>query len=55
MALGTTFWMSSVKKASKQILSAIKHKKRRVYITKRWSLVALILKVVPTSLLYKFS
>ena len=55
MALGDTFWMSSVEKATKQIFSAIKKKKRKAYITKRWRLVALVLKIIPTSLLYKFS
>lgn len=55
MALGDTFWMSSVEKATKQIFTAIKKKKRKAYITKRWRLVALVLKIVPTSLLYKFS
>ena len=55
LALGDTFWMSSVEKATKQIFTAIKKKKRKAYITKRWRLVALVLKIVPTSLLYKFS
>jgi short-subunit dehydrogenase len=55
MALGATFWMASVTKAAKQIYSAIKKKKRKAYITKRWLFIALILKIVPTKLLYKFS
>ena len=55
MALGDTFWMSSVEKATKQIFTAIQKKKRKAYITKRWRLIALVLKIVPTSLLYKFS
>ncbi len=55
MALGDTFWMASLEKATKQIYSAVKKKKRRVYITRRWRLIALILKVVPTNLLVKFS
>lgn len=55
MALGDTFWMASVNKATNQIYTAIKKKKRKVYITKRWALVAWVLKLVPTSILYKFS
>ena len=55
MALGTTFWMASVEKATKQIYSAIKKKKRKVYITKRWGIIALVLKIVPAKLLFKFS
>lgn len=54
MALGDTFWMASLEKATKQIYVAIKKKKRKAYITKRWFLVALVLKVVPASLLHKF-
>lgn len=54
MAIGNTFWMASLDKASKQIYHAIKKKKRKVYITKRWNLVALVLKIVPASWLHKF-
>jgi short-subunit dehydrogenase len=55
MALGDTFWMASVEKATKQIYKAIQKKKRKVYITKRWWIIAMILKVVPAKLLFKFS
>lgn len=55
MAIGNTFWMASLEKASKQIFNAILKKKRRIYITKRWAIIALILKIVPTKLLYKFT
>jgi short-subunit dehydrogenase len=55
MALGDTFWMASVEKSTKQIYSAIKKKKKKAYITKRWGLIALVLKIVPSSLLYKFA
>lgn len=54
MAIGNTFWMSTTEKATAQIYSAIKKKKKKAYITKRWRLIALILKIVPSSLLYKF-
>ncbi len=49
MALGDgIFWMAPLTKASKQIYSAIKKKKRKVYISKRWNLIAWVLKIVPS-------
>jgi len=54
MAIGDTFWMSTLEKATKQIYVAIKKKKRKAYITKRWRLVAIVLKVAPASLLHRF-
>ncbi len=54
MALGDgIFWMASLDKASKQIYSAIKRKKRRVYISKRWNLIAWVLKIAPSWLIKK--
>ena len=47
------FWMASVEKASKQIYNAIKKKKRRVYVTKRWYLLSWVVKIVPSWLLKK--
>jgi short-subunit dehydrogenase len=55
LALGTTFWMATAEKAAKQIYSAIKSKKKKSYITKRWRLVAFVLKIVPSSWLFKFT
>lgn len=55
LALGTTFWMASAEKAAKQIYTAIKFKKKKAYITRRWRLVAFVLKIVPSSLLFKFT
>lgn len=43
----TVFWVAAVDKAVKQIYQAIEKKKRRVYVPKRWALVAWILKWVP--------
>ncbi|MGV8947260.1 MAG: SDR family NAD(P)-dependent oxidoreductase [Lutibacter sp.] len=54
MALGKTFWMASAEKATKQIYTAIKNKKKKAYITRRWHLVAFVLKIVPSQLLNKF-
>ena len=41
------FWVSSVEKAAQQIYNAIKNKKRKAYITKRWWLIAKLMKIVP--------
>jgi short-subunit dehydrogenase len=54
MALGKTFWMASSEKAARQIYQAIVTKKKKAYITKRWALVAMVLKLVPSGLLSKF-
>ncbi len=52
MALGDgIFWLTPLEKASKQIYSAIKRKKRVAYISKRWILIAWVLKIVPAKLL----
>lgn len=47
------FWVASPKKAAEQILNAILKKKKIVYITKRWFLIALILKILPKWLYLK--
>lgn len=41
------FWMSSKEKAAKQILNIINKKKGVAYVSKRWNLIALILKLIP--------
>ena len=54
MALGEgIFCMASLEKASKQIYSAITRTNRRVYISKRWILIAWVLKIVPSWLMKK--
>lgn len=47
------FWVASVEKASKQIFQAIQKKRGIVYVTKRWKLIAQVLKLMPTSLYCK--
>jgi len=47
------FWVAPVEKASHQIVKAIKKKKSNVYVTKRWRVVAAILRVVPEWLYHK--
>jgi short-subunit dehydrogenase len=41
------FWVASVEKAAQQIFTSIENKKRRAYITKRWWLIAKIMKWLP--------
>jgi short-subunit dehydrogenase len=46
------FWVATKEKAANQIFRSIQKKKRIVYITKRWRIIAWILKGIPW-LLYK--
>jgi len=41
------FWISTVEKAAKQIISALDKKKRKVYVTKRWWFIAKLMKFAP--------
>jgi len=41
------FWVAPVEKATKQIYSAIKHKRRRAYVTKRWWIIAKLMRWMP--------
>jgi short-subunit dehydrogenase len=41
------FWVATPEKAAMQMYNAIKNKKKRVYITKRWWLIAQLLKWMP--------
>lgn len=47
------FWMAPVEKAAAQIWQAIKAKKACVYITRRWRLIAWLMRIMPTSVLKK--
>lgn len=49
------FWVSSPQKAAAQIFKAIKDKKSYAYVTKRWRLVAWILRILPDMLYKKIS
>jgi short-subunit dehydrogenase len=44
------FWVAPVEKASKQIYQAIRKKSKIVYITKRWRIIAYILRRIPSFL-----
>ena len=41
------FWVATVEKASRQIFKAINQQKKIAYISKRWRLVAILLKRIP--------
>ncbi len=41
------FWVSQVEKSVRQIYNSIKKKRKIVYITKRWIIIAIILKLLP--------
>ena len=45
------FWVAPVQKAAEQIFEAIKQRKKVVYITKRWRLIAFLLRIIPFSIL----
>jgi short-subunit dehydrogenase len=45
------FWVVPVEKAVNQIIRAINKKKHKVYISRRWSLIARLLKWMPYRLM----
>ena len=49
------FWVAPVEKAARQIFKAINYKKRRVYITRRWWLIAKLMKLMPYTIYKKFA
>ena len=49
------FWEASVEKAARQIFKAIQKKKRKVYITRRWVLIAWLLKWMPHFIIKRFA
>lgn len=44
------FWVAPAEKAAQQIYNAIISKKNHVYVTRRWRLIAWLIKVMPTFL-----
>ncbi len=42
------FWVATVEKATNQIFEAIKKKKKIAYITKRWKIIGILLKCLPS-------
>ncbi len=55
VAKNKQFWAASPQKAARQIIAAIEAKKWRVYITKRWWLIAQLIRLVPSSIYHRFA
>jgi short-subunit dehydrogenase len=49
------FWQAPVEKAAKQIFNAIQKRRRKAFITRRWAIIAWILKWLPYSILKRFA
>ena len=48
------FWVSTVKKACRQIVEGIERDRKVIYITKRWKIISLLIKILPESIMRKF-
>src|SRR3989339_606621 len=44
------FWIAPVEKASKQIVRAIDNKRGVVFVTKRWRIISILLRLIPRSI-----
>jgi short-subunit dehydrogenase len=53
MAGGNRFWIASPEKAAHQIVTAIRARRKLVYITKRWRLIAWLMRIVPDAIYSK--
>jgi short-subunit dehydrogenase len=53
MAKGPRFWVAPVEKAARQIIQAIGQRRRRVYITRRWWLIAKLFRWIPGWVYYR--
>jgi short-subunit dehydrogenase len=47
MKTNRPFWVASPDKAASQILAAVQKRAKHAYITKRWGIIALLLKLIP--------
>ncbi|HWR59060.1 MAG TPA: SDR family NAD(P)-dependent oxidoreductase [Thermodesulfovibrionales bacterium] len=47
MAKGNKFWVASPREAAEEIYDAIKRKRKHAYVTRRWRLIAWLLKIMP--------
>lgn len=53
MAAGNRFWIASPQVAARQIVAAIHGRRRHVYVTRRWRLIAWLIKTIPEALYAK--
>jgi short-subunit dehydrogenase len=49
------FWAAHPEKATRQIIAAIDAKKWRVYITRRWRLIVILMKLAPSWLYHRYA
>jgi len=54
MATGNTFWKAPLDRATKQIYDAIKKKKKKAFITKRWRYVTALIRILPAKIVMKY-
>jgi len=54
MATGNTFWKAALDRATRQIYTAIKKKKKKAYITRRWRIVAILIRIMPAKIVMKY-
>ena len=48
------FWVAPLDKACKQIIIAIERKRKIIYITKRWKIISLLIKILPERIIRLF-
>jgi short-subunit dehydrogenase len=48
------FWASPVERAARQIATAIERGKRHVYVTRRWRMVAWVMRLLPDCIYCRF-
>ncbi len=53
MGKSSDFWKASPEKAATQICDTIEQKRNHAYVTKRWRLIAWLIKLLPDYLFYK--
>jgi short-subunit dehydrogenase len=49
------FWVAPVEVAARQIYTAIRRRRRHVYVTRRWRLVAWLMRLIPYPLLVRLT
>lgn len=49
------FWVVPVEKAAKQIMRALERKRRKAYISRRWWLIAILMRVIPYRIYKRFA
>lgn len=48
------FWVAPAAKAASQIYKGIANKKRKIYVTKRWRVIATLMKIIPIGIYKRF-